>query len=61
MDEPFASLDADSHRLAADFVLRHLGGRPLLVASHLPEDVKLLGAKAFSLGQPHAVSEGAGA
>ena len=32
----------------------------LLVASHLPEDVKLLGAKVFSLGQPHAVSEGAG-
>ena len=61
LDEPFASLDESSHRRAAGFVLRHLGGRPLLVASHLPEDVKLLGAKTFSLGQPHAVSEGAGA
>ena len=61
LDEPFASLDAGSHRLAADFVLRHCGTRPLLVASHLPDDAKLLGAETFSLGQPHAVSEGAGA
>ena len=61
LDEPFASLDADFYRLAADFVLRHCGTRPLLVASHLPDDAKLLGAETFSLGQPHAVSEGAGA
>ena len=58
LDEPFASLDADSHRLAADFVLRHCGTRPLLVASHLSDDTKLLGAETFSLLSP-AVSHDA--
>ena len=54
LDEPFASLDADSHRMAAGFVLRHLGGRPLLVASHLPDDVELLDAETLSLVSPAA-------
>lgn len=44
LDEPFASLDAASHQAAAAFVLRHLGGRTLLVASHAPGDMELLRA-----------------
>lgn len=45
LDEPFASLDEATHREAAAFVLRHLDGRTLLVASHAPGDVQLLGAR----------------
>lgn len=50
LDEPFASLDAASHQAAAAFVLRHLGGRTLLVASHAPGDVELLRATPARLG-----------
>lgn len=53
LDEPFASLDAASHKVAAAFVLRHLGGRTLLVASHAPGDVELLGATSARLGGAH--------
>lgn len=44
LDEPFSSLDAVSHEAAAAFVTRHLGGRTLLVASHVSGDVELLHA-----------------
>lgn len=50
LDEPFASLDADSHKAAAAFVLRHLGGRTLLVASHAHGDAELLHAVPARLG-----------
>lgn len=50
LDEPFASLDAASHQAAAAFVLRHLGGRTLLVASHASGDVELLRATPARLG-----------
>lgn len=49
LDEPFSSLDQGSHEAAARFVARHLEGRTLVVASHQPEDVSLLGARALSL------------
>ena len=49
LDEPFSSLDEDAHRIAARFVLEHLGGRTLLVASHAPEDEALLDARHLSL------------
>lgn len=49
MDEPFSSLDEENHRLAAALVLRQLGGRTLLVASHAPEDATLLHAQALGL------------
>lgn len=55
-DEPFASLDAASHREAAAFVLRHLAGRTLLVASHAAEDVELLDAERLSLAGEAASS-----
>lgn len=50
LDEPFASLDAASHQAAAAFVLRHLGGRTLLVASHAHGDAELLHATPARLG-----------
>ena len=49
LDEPFSSLDAASHAQAAAFVTRHLDGRALVVASHLPDDMRLLDATSFSL------------
>lgn len=53
LDEPFASLDAASHEAAAAFVLRHLAGRTLLVVSHAPGDVGLLGARPARLDKAH--------
>jgi NitT/TauT family transport system permease protein len=50
LDEPFASLDAASHKVAAAFVVSHLCGRTLLVASHAPGDVELLHAAPVRLG-----------
>ena len=50
LDEPFASLDADSHKVAAAFVVRRLCGRTLLVASHAPGDVEFLDAQPARLG-----------
>ena len=49
LDEPFASLDGESHRQAAEFVRWHLSGRTLLVASHAADDAELLGAARLSL------------
>ena len=49
LDEPFASLDDAAHAAAAEFVLRHLKGRTLLVASHQAKDAELLGADVLRL------------
>ena len=46
LDEPFSSLDHASHEQAAAFVVRHLDGRTLLVATHDEADARLLGAEA---------------
>lgn len=53
LDEPFASLDTASHQAAATFVLRHLGGRTLLVASHASGDAELLRATPARLGDAY--------
>ncbi len=50
LDEPFASLDAASHKVAAAFVVSHLCGRTLLVASHAPGDAELLDGWPARLG-----------
>lgn len=50
LDEPFASLDAASHKVAAAFVVSHLCGRTLLVASHAPGDAELLDGRPARLG-----------
>lgn len=50
LDEPFSSLDDAAHEAAARFVMRHLGGRTLLVASHAAGDAALLDASRYSLG-----------
>lgn len=44
LDEPFAALDRASRRQVAALADRLLAGRTLLVASHDPEDARLLGA-----------------
>lgn len=49
LDEPFSGLDEKSHELAAAFVLRHLGGRTLLVATHVAADADLLDASPLEL------------
>ena len=51
LDEPFASLDEESHECAATFVCRHLAGRTLVVASHAPEDADLLDATSRTIPQ----------
>lgn len=50
LDEPFAALDDDAHERACSFVLRHLGGRTLLVASHDGRDAERLGARELEIG-----------
>ena len=49
LDEPFSSLDAKTHKRAAQFVLEHLNGRALLVASHDTKEAQLLDATAHKL------------
>lgn len=49
LDEPFASLDEETHRRSAEFILRHLAGRTLIVATHDVGDATLLGASILLL------------
>ncbi|MGN0076836.1 MAG: ATP-binding cassette domain-containing protein [Parafannyhessea sp.] len=54
LDEPFSSLDAASHEVAARFVTRHLGSRTLIVASHASGDAGRMDAEGYSLGDAAA-------
>ena len=50
LDEPMTGLDDTNRRLAADYVLKRRGRAAVLLISHDPEDLVLLGASAiFSL------------
>ncbi|MBQ6650041.1 MAG: ATP-binding cassette domain-containing protein [Atopobiaceae bacterium] len=49
LDEPFASLDASSVNASVAFVMRHLCGRTLVVASHLAGTAALLDARELAL------------
>ena len=50
LDEPMTGLDGENKRLAADYVRRSRGRAVVLLISHDPEDLALLGASAvFSL------------
>jgi ABC-type multidrug transport system ATPase subunit len=50
LDEPMTGLDGETKRLAADYVLKHRGEAAVLLISHDPEDLELLGAShVFSL------------
>ncbi len=51
LDEPFTGLDAATKRRVIEFVLRHIEGRTLLVATHGEEDVGLLGARLLCLDE----------
>jgi NitT/TauT family transport system ATP-binding protein len=53
LDEPLTGLDGETKRLAADYVGRHRGAAAVLLISHDPEDLELLGAaRIFSLDRP---------
>lgn len=52
LDEPFASLDEETHRRSAEFILRHLAGRTLIVATHDACDAALLAASILQLHKP---------
>ncbi len=49
MDEPFTGMDDDTRKKAAAYVVRRLGGRVLLCATHDTEDAALLGADILRL------------
>lgn len=49
LDEPFSSLDEETHEQAARVVVLHLNGRTLLMSSHAPEDVSALDARQLTL------------
>ncbi len=49
LDEPFASLDVSSVNASVAFVMRHLCGRTLVVASHLAGTAALLDARELAL------------
>ena len=51
LDEPFTGLDTATRRHVIDFVLRHLEGRTLLVATHGEDDAHLLGAEVIRLAE----------
>ncbi len=47
MDEPFAGLDSVNKKRAIEFILRHIGNRPLIITTHDADDVGALGARAL--------------
>lgn len=49
LDEPFAGLDAASRLRAGALILQLQSGRPLIVATHDPADIKLLDAQRTAL------------
>ncbi len=50
LDEPMNGLDGENKRLAADYVRKNRGHAAVLLISHNPEDLEILGASAiFSL------------
>lgn len=53
LDEPMTGLDAETKRLAADYVQKNRGDAAVLLISHDPEDLEMLGAcRIFSLDRP---------
>lgn len=49
LDEPFTGLDETAHALAAHLVAKHEQDRIVLVATHDPADLHLLGARGINL------------
>ena len=49
LDEPFSSLDEETHAICTRFVLIHQAGRTLLVATHDATDATLLDAEILGL------------
>lgn len=51
LDEPFNGLDATSRKLTADYILKKLNNRTLIMITHNPEDVELLGCNTINLSK----------
>ena len=49
MDEPFTGLDEDTKKQTISYIKSRQNGRLLLVATHQPEDISLLGAQLVTL------------
>lgn len=45
LDEPFSGLDEANRSIAADWILRCRGSRTILLVTHRPEDLTLLGVE----------------
>lgn len=51
LDEPFNGLDAETREAASGYILDKLDGRTLILITHNPEDVKLLGCEIINLSK----------
>lgn len=49
LDEPFAGLDPENHRLFAALIRKYQNGKPLLLVSHDSEDAALFPARVLEL------------
>ncbi len=51
LDEPFNGLDEKTRKEAADYILDKLDNRTLILITHNPDDVKLLGCETVTLNK----------
>lgn len=51
LDEPFNGLDSETRQVAAEYILDKLDGRTLILITHNPDDVKLLGCEIINLNK----------
>jgi len=49
LDEPFTGLDAETKRIAAEYILERRKGRTVILVSHSDEDAALLGARTIRI------------
>lgn len=49
LDEPFNGLDAGTKSLCAKYILGKLNGRTLIMITHNPEDIELMGCEVYRL------------
>ncbi len=49
LDEPFNGLDSESRAVTAGYILDRLASRTLIIITHNPEDVELLGCQSLNM------------
>ena len=49
LDEPFNGLDSETKALCANYILDKLSGRTLIMITHNPEDIDLMGCDVYKL------------